>query len=215
MSKASSTRLIPNWLHTESWFRVSTTIGRDDRNSCISARNRQSLFDKRHATMEAKAFDAKRRPSQAFSFSKAYMKWHNIQQNVARIQLLTLKACSYTCVLGLICTVSALRRYLSIPCQQGQNNKMDNNHPDQIFIQPFYFFILAGDTIYGVQCSLPVSMPIVFCAAAVLICSSMILGVTEMMWSPFQYLIKPRDSRVLTMSSVRMAVSSAISLIDR
>ena len=36
--------------------------------------------------------------------------------------------------------------------------------------------------------------------------------VTLMMWSPFQYLISPMLSSVFTTSSVRMAVSSLMSL---
>lgn len=89
----------------------------------------------------------------------------------------------------------------------------------QLFIDVYtdanHFLAFARGTTYGVQCSLPVSIPMFFWAAAVRMCSSMILGVTEMMWSPFQYLMRPSDSRVLTMSSVRIAVSSAISLIER
>ncbi len=57
---------------------------------------------------------------------------------------------------------------------------MVSGQSDKYMYGTFHFFMLAGDTTYGVQCSLPVSMPMVFCAAAVLMCSSMILGVTEM-----------------------------------
>lgn len=54
-----------------------------------------------------------------------------------------------------------------------------------------------------------ISMP--RCELMVFRCSSMMRTVQEMMWSPFQYLMRFRDSSVFTMSSVRMAVSSLMS----
>ena len=76
-------------------------------------------------------------------------------------------------------------------------------------IRSYTFF--AGGRSGGFHLRRLVSTSMPRAELSVLRCSSMMRGVTLMMWSPFQYLMRFSDSSVLMMSSVRTAVKSDMS----